>query len=136
MSPSLLLVALLACHTAPAPSGLTSLNPLADRVYDLATLTERQADRLEGRRALYRVTLNGEPDQGDDAGPVYDCTGDGEGLRTVWLRPGEPPRRRMLVEAVLRRVRHPLLRGVDGPGLPVLLEYRLTEARVVDRPER
>src|SRR5690349_8170502 len=110
MSPHLLLVALLACHAAPAPSGLTSLDPLADRVYDLATLTERQADRRGGRRALYRVTLDGEPDERDDGGAVYDCTGDGEGLRTVWLEPGEPARRRMVVEPVLRRVRHPLPR--------------------------
>jgi hypothetical protein len=42
----------------------------------------------------------------------------------------------MTVEAVRRRVRHPLLRGVDGPSLPALLEYRLTEARVVDRSGR
>jgi hypothetical protein len=42
----------------------------------------------------------------------------------------------MTVDAVLRRVRHPLLRGVDGPGLPALLEYRLTQAQVVDRPGR
>jgi hypothetical protein len=42
----------------------------------------------------------------------------------------------MTVEAVLRRVRHPLLRGADGPGLPALVEYRLTEARVVGGPER
>jgi hypothetical protein len=57
-------------------------------------------------------------------------------LRTVWLEPGEPARRTMTVEAVLRRVRHPLLRGVEGPGLPALPEYRLTEAQVVDRPGR
>jgi hypothetical protein len=42
----------------------------------------------------------------------------------------------MIVQAVLRRVGHPLLRGVGGPGLPALLEYRLTEARAVDRPGR
>jgi hypothetical protein len=134
--PPLLLAALLACHTAPPPSGLTSLDPFAERVYDLAALTERQAGGLEGRRALYRVTLDSETDERDDGGAVYDCTGDGEGLRTVWLEPGESVRRRMVVEAVLRRVKHPLLRGVDGPGLPALLEYRLTEARVVDRPGR
>jgi hypothetical protein len=134
MSPHLLLVAVLVCHTAPAPLGLHAPDPFAERVYDLATLTERQADRLEGRRALYRITLDGEPDEGDDGGAVYDCAG--EGWRTVWLRPGEPARRTMTVEAVLRRVRHPLLRGVDGPALPALLEYRLTEARVVDRPDR
>jgi hypothetical protein len=136
MPPHLLLAALLACHTAPPPAGLVPADPLADRVYDFAALTERQADRLEGRRALYHITLNGEPDERHDGGAVYDCTGTGEGLRTLWLVPGEPARRRMTVEAVLRRVRHPLLRGADGPGLPALVEYRLTEARVVDRPER
>jgi hypothetical protein len=136
VSSHLLLVALLACHTAQAPPGLTAFNPSADRVYDLATLTERQADRLEGLRALYRVTLDGEPDQRDDGGAVYDCTGEGDGLRTIWLCPGESARRTMTVEAVLRRVRHPLLRGADASSLPALLEYRLTEARVVDWPER
>jgi hypothetical protein len=106
-------------------------DPFAERVHDLATLTERQADRLEGRRELYHVTLEGEPDQRDDGGATYDCTGDGAGLRTLWLVPGEPARRTMTVEAVLRRVQHPLLPGADGPGVPALLEYRLTEARVV-----
>jgi hypothetical protein len=42
----------------------------------------------------------------------------------------------MTVQVVPHRVRHPLLRGVGGRGLPALLEYRLTEARVVDRPGR
>jgi hypothetical protein len=131
MSPHLLLAALLACHTAPPPPGLAPADPLADRVYDLGALTERQADGLEGRRALYRVTLDGEPDDRDDDGAVHDCAGSGEGLRTVWLCPGEPARRTMTVEAVLRWVRHPLLRGADGPWLPALVEYRLTDARTV-----
>jgi hypothetical protein len=135
MSPHLLVLAALACHTAPSPLGLTAPDPLAERVYDLAMLTDRQADRLEGRRALYRVTLDGEPDERDD-GTVYDCTGPGAGMRTLWLVPGEPARRTMTVQAVLRRVRHPFLRGVDGPGLPALLEYRLTGAQVVDRAGR
>ena len=82
------------------------------------------------------MVLDSEPEERGDGGAIYDCTGSGQGLRTVWLAPGEPARRTMTVEAVLRRIRHPLLRGVDGPGLPALLEYRLTEARVVDRAGR
>ena len=132
---ALLLLAALAGHTAPAPVGLTALDPF-ERVYDLAALTERQADRLEGRSGLYRVTLDSEPDERDDGGAVYDCTGNVVGLRTVWLCPGETARKTMTVEAVLRRVRHPLLWGLDGSSLPALLEYRLTEARVVDGPGR
>jgi hypothetical protein len=136
MPPHPLLAAVLACHTAPAPLGLVPADPLADQVHDFAALTERQADRLEGRRELYRVTLDSEPGGRDDGGAVYDCAGAGEGLRAVWLWPGKPARWTMTAEAILRRVRHPLLRGVDGSSLPSLLEYRLTEARVVDRPGR
>jgi hypothetical protein len=42
----------------------------------------------------------------------------------------------LVVEAVLRRVVHRPVRGPDGSSLSGLVEYRLTGARVVDRPER
>jgi len=41
-----------------------------------------------------------------------------------------------VVEAALRRVVHRAVTGADGSSLPPLVEYRLTDARVVDRPER
>jgi hypothetical protein len=37
----------------------------------------------------------------------------------------------LTVEAVLRRVVHPPVRGADGPRLPKLVEYRLMQAVVV-----
>jgi hypothetical protein len=42
----------------------------------------------------------------------------------------------LVVEATLRRVVHGAMTGADGSRLPALIEYRLTAARVVDRPER
>jgi hypothetical protein len=36
----------------------------------------------------------------------------------------------------LRRIVHRPVTGADGSRLPPLVEYRLTGARVVDRPER
>jgi hypothetical protein len=40
-----------------------------------------------------------------------------------------------VVEAMLRRIVHAPTKGADGSSLPGLVEYRLTGARVVDRPE-
>jgi hypothetical protein len=42
----------------------------------------------------------------------------------------------LVVEATLRRIVYPPVKGADGSRLPALIEYRLTAARVVDRPER
>jgi hypothetical protein len=40
----------------------------------------------------------------------------------------------LVVEATLRRVRHPLLQGADGSKVPALVEYRLVRARVLNWP--
>jgi hypothetical protein len=40
------------------------------------------------------------------------------------------------VEATLRGIVHRRVSGADGSRLPALVEYRVTGARVVDRPER
>jgi hypothetical protein len=42
----------------------------------------------------------------------------------------------LVVEATLRRTVHRPVTGADGSRLPALVEYRLTGAGVVDRPER
>jgi hypothetical protein len=42
----------------------------------------------------------------------------------------------LVVEATLRRIVRRPTHGADGGRLPGLVEYRLTGARVVDRPER
>jgi hypothetical protein len=63
MAPQLLLLlAALAVHTAPAPAGLHAPDPFAELVHDLATLTDAEARQLVGRRALYRVRIESEPD--------------------------------------------------------------------------
>jgi hypothetical protein len=106
------------------------------QVYDLATLTDRDVRQLQGRRLLYRVVLDGEPDGGR-----CDCAGEDGAYRSVWLDAGQAAAAGqaaqgsgvLLVEATLRRVSHPLLRGADGSSVPALLEYRLVRARVVDR---
>jgi len=118
-------------------------SPATVPVYDLAALTDAEARRLAGRRALYRLLLGGEPDGNPQGGWRYDCRGEGGPLRTLWLPDGddlvayEASRGSglLVVEATLRRVVHRAVTGADGSGLPALVEYRLTGARVVDRPE-
>jgi hypothetical protein len=105
-------------------------------VHDLGTLTDSEARKLQGRRLLYRVVLDGEPE-----GLRCDCAGDDGAYRSGWLDAGQAAAAEraaqgsgvLLVEATLRRVSHPLLRGADGSSLPALVEYRLVRARVVDR---
>jgi hypothetical protein len=114
------------------------------RVHDLATLTDAEARQLGGRRALFRVVVEGEPDGDEDRGWTYDCRGHGGELRTLWLPDGDDldasaaPRGSgmLVVEATLRRVVHRPVTGADGGRLPALIEYRLTGARVVDRPDQ
>jgi hypothetical protein len=116
----------------PAPS-LTA--------HDLATLTDAEARQLAGRRALFRVVLDGEPDGTPRAaggttagGKAASCGRSGFPTATTW----SPTRRRgsglLVVEATLHRVAHRAVSGADGSRLPALVEYRLTDARVVDRP--
>jgi hypothetical protein len=131
---------LVATVVGPAPPPPLALTP-----YDLATLTDAEARQLAGRRALYRVRIDPEPD-GDpqDGWRRYSCRGKGEQLRTLWLRDGDDLAAYaasrgsglLVVEALLRRIVHPPTDGADAGRLPGLVEYRLTGARVVDRPER
>jgi hypothetical protein len=109
------------------------------RVHELATLTDAAARQLQGRRLLDRVILDGELD-----GSRYDCAGHDGAYRSVWLDAGQAGAAEraaqgsglLVVEATLRRVSHPLLRGADGSSVPALPEYRLVRARGVDRGER
>jgi hypothetical protein len=62
--------------------------PAIVRVHDLAALTSFQAERLRGRRALYRVRLDSA--DGEHAGFVlYDCGAPAGVLGSVWLYPGQ-----------------------------------------------
>jgi hypothetical protein len=134
-----LLAVLVATVVGPAP-------PLAPSLvgYDLATLTDAEARQLVGRRALFRVVVDGEPDGDARAGWRYACRGDGPAYHSLRLPDGDDlvayeaqqGSGLLLVEATLRRIVHRPVTGTDGSRLPELVEYRLTEARVLDRPER
>ncbi len=112
-------------------------------VHDLATLTDAEARRLAGRPALFTVVIDGEPDGDAQRGWRYDCQGEGEPLRSLWLHDGDDLTARgaangsglLLVVATLRRIVHPPITGGDGKSLPALVEYRLTRARVVGRED-
>jgi hypothetical protein len=107
-----------------------STRPAVGRVHDLATLTPFEAERLQGRRLLYRIALDStEGDHGDFV--LFDCAGNGNGaddvLRSVWLYPGQDDdvADEITVEAELRSVRH----GA-APGFAGFVEYRLVRAEV------
>jgi hypothetical protein len=63
-------------HAALAPGYCRGISGTL-RVHDLTTLTDAEARHLAGRRALFRVVLDGEPDGDQDRGWRYDCRGDG-----------------------------------------------------------
>jgi hypothetical protein len=144
MSPQMVLVAVLACHTAPPPFSPAAPDPFAESVHDLAALTDAEARQLAGRPALFRVLLDGEPNGDPQDGWRYGCRGEGAPLRTLWLPDGDDlvayaasqGSGLLVVEATLRRIVRAPVKGADGSRLPALAEYRLTGARVVDRPER
>jgi hypothetical protein len=91
-------------------------------VHDFATMTDRQARQLAGRRALYRVVLDSEPDGDAEHGWQYDCKGEGEPLRSLWLPDGDDlvaaeaakGSGLLLVVATVRRIVHPPIEGPDG----------------------
>lgn len=134
-----LLPVLIAAVVGPAPPPPFSLVPP-----DLAALTDAEAPQLAGRRALYCVVIEGEPDGDPEHGWRYECRGEGPSLRTVWLRDGDDLAAEvalqgsggLLVEATLRRIVQPAVRVNDGSRLPALLEDRLVGARVVGPREK
>jgi hypothetical protein len=116
-------------------AGATTAQPRSSasriRVYDLATLTEAEARRLEGRRALFRILLDSEP--GERGRFVwYDCVSPDAVYSSVSLYPGEAVEGTATVAAVFRRIVHPPTVGADGSALDGLTEYRLTQAVAVD----
>jgi hypothetical protein len=136
MNPATLLAVLLAFAPAPVPAD-------ALHVHDMAMLTDHEARALQGRRLLYRVELDGEPERRGDA-VCYDGAGPDPAYRSLWLRPdaglacelAAKGSGVLLVEATLRRIVHPPIRGADGSNLPGLVEYRLTRTVVVGVTER
>jgi hypothetical protein len=69
---------------------------------------------------------------------VYDIAGPDPAYRSLWLRPDAGSAGALaaegsgvlLVEAPLRRIVHPPIRGADGSNLSGLVAYRLTGADV------
>jgi hypothetical protein len=136
-----LLPVLVATAVGPVP-------PLAPSLvgYDLATLTDAEARHLAGRRAPYRVVIEGRPDWSAEDGWRYDCRGEGPAYRSLWVRdgddlaavPAEQGSGLLLVEATLRRIVHRPVTGADGSLVPGLVAYRLSEgaggAPAVGRP--
>jgi hypothetical protein len=111
-------------------------------VYDFATLADAEARQLAGRPALFRVVLDSEPGGDAEHGWRYDCQGEGESLRSLWLPDGDDlvaaqaaKGSGLLAVATLRRIVHPPSTGGDGRPLPALVEYRLVRARLVDRAD-
>jgi hypothetical protein len=106
-----------------------SLPPTSPRIstaveqgFDLATLTHRQAQQLDGRYVRIRVDLESRP--GDAGGAVvYDCDSPDDVNRTVWLMPGQEAKDSMVVEGVFR-----LLWRQPGNGFSGYWEYRVDAA--------
>jgi hypothetical protein len=118
MNASLLLFCL-----ALAPVG--DISPLShgkERLYDLAALSPADAFHLDGRRGLFRISLDSLPGEYDGF-ILYDCRSPDAVFRAVRLYPGQEVDDEMVVEATLHLVRHPAW----GP-FPALVEYRLTQA--------
>ncbi len=91
-------------HDRP-PDARPDLAPVA-RTYDLAALSWADAVRPQGRRAVYRVSLDSG---GDTEGryTFYECVSQDEALRTVWFVGDlEDEEGAQLVEGTLRVLCH------------------------------
>jgi hypothetical protein len=93
-----------------------------ERSFDLALLSHRQAQQLDGQRVRIRVDIESDP--GDAGGAVvYDCVSLDAVNRTVWLVPGQRVKDAMDVEGVFRRLWRP-----PGNGFAGHWEYRVEGA--------
>src|SRR5262249_9328100 len=92
------------------------------RLHDLATLSSADALRLDGRRGLFRISLDSTEGEYDGF-ILYDCRSPDAVLRSVRLYPGQEDDDEMVVETTLRVVRHPA-----SGAFPALIESRLTQA--------
>jgi hypothetical protein len=106
-----------------APADVLRVSTAAvERSFDLATLTHRQAQQLDGQRVRLRVDLESEP--GDAGGAVvYDCVSLDDVNHTVWLIPGQRVKDVMIVECVFRVLWCP-----PGNGFAGFWEYRVEQA--------
>src|SRR5262249_56199828 len=95
---------------------------VVEETYDLAFLSHRQAQHLDGRRVRFRVDLESEP---EDVGfaVIYDGASPTDANRTVWLVPGQQVKDVMVAEGVFRLVWRP-----PGHGVAEFWGYRVDQA--------
>jgi hypothetical protein len=97
-------------------------------VYDLAALPPAEAERLRGRRELFRVRLDSAPAEVGGR-LVYEVAVSGaDDLGTVWLPASQEVDDVMTVEARLVVVRHPPAVGAWGTPFAGFTELRLVDA--------
>jgi hypothetical protein len=112
LAAAFLLLAGAAHGDGPAPADTSAV-----QAHDFAMLTEAEARRLEGKPALFRVTLDGDSDTEERGGfTCADCVGAGEPLRSLYLCPGQEAAESMTVEATLEQPRRPSSRIRPGWG--------------------
>jgi hypothetical protein len=117
-----------ALHVPPMP------HPAVEHAVNLATLTPDAAMDLAGKCGLYVVTLDTDtaPDDEDAAGPVVrDCLPSSlQVFRSVVLPAGAQGGEVLVVEGVLRVVRHDGFVGADGVVVPPMVQLRVEADRV------
>jgi hypothetical protein len=102
----------------------------AIEVHDLATLGPAAAKRLDGRRSLFRVVIDGLPVH-LGPGDSWEVLPRGNPQGTLFVRVGPPEARaevrELTVEATLTVIHHPV--HVAGAVVtPAFVEYRLVDA--------
>jgi hypothetical protein len=95
-----------------------------DRTYTLATLSARQARRLHGRLASYRVTLATDDDR-EGEWDVYGWKSWDAVERTLWMPGDQETQDEMIVRVVLRVIHHKGSVTPSGTRFPAFTEYRL-----------
>jgi hypothetical protein len=105
------------------PADVPRVPATVERSLDLATLTPRESQRLDGHHVRMRVDRESRP--GDAGGAVvYDGVSPDDVNRTIWLIPGQEARDSTDVEGVFR-----LLWRQPGNGFPGYWEYRVEGER-------
>jgi hypothetical protein len=83
------------------PADVPQIPATVVRSFDLALLSHRQTEQIDGQRVRIRVDLESEPGDAGEA-VVYDCVSLDAVNRTVWLKPGQSVKDAMDVEGVFR----------------------------------
>jgi hypothetical protein len=111
---------------AVADSGSPVIAPEVVEVHDLATVKPADAARLDGKRALYRVVIDGPRDcQGDR--DMYEVLPRDDPQGVLFLAAGPDAEGVLAIMAHLDIIRHPV-HVVGATATQVFTEYRLVEA--------